>query len=62
MEEIIVMDRPDRRPAPTGEPVRVRGELVRRDGRDFVMEGAIESEAREVLTLGEARWRQIGRR
>ena len=48
-----------RRPAPIGAPVRVRGELVRREGRDFYLEGAIESEDGEVLTHAEARWRQI---
>lgn len=50
-----------RRPAPTGETVRVRGELVRREGRDFYMRGAIESADGEVLTEAEARWRQIDR-
>lgn len=51
-----------RRPAPTGAPVRVTGELIRTDGRDFYMKGAIESEDGELLTLAEARWRRIGRR
>jgi uncharacterized protein (TIGR00369 family) len=51
-----------RRPAPTGAPVVVRGALLRREGRDFFMEGAIESADGEVLTLAEARWRQIDRR
>ena len=48
-----------RRPVPLGEPVVVRAELVRADGRDFHVEGRIESEAGEVLTLAEARWRRI---
>jgi acyl-coenzyme A thioesterase PaaI-like protein len=51
-----------RRPAPTGTLVRVRGEPIRRDGRDFYMEGAIESGDGDVLVLAEARWRQIDRR
>ncbi len=48
-----------RRPVPLGEPLVVRGELVRADGRDFRVEGRIESEPGEVLTLAEARWRRI---
>jgi hypothetical protein len=35
---------------------------VRREGRDFYLEGAIESEDGEVLTRAEARWRQIAPR
>ena len=50
-----------RRPAPTGVPIRVLGELLRQDGRDFYMKGAIESADGTVLTLAEARWRQIDR-
>lgn len=48
-----------RRPVPLGEPLVVRAELVRADDRDFHVEGRIESEAGEVLTLAEARWRRI---
>jgi uncharacterized protein (TIGR00369 family) len=47
------------RPVPLGEPLMVRAELVRADGRDFQVEGRIESETGEVLTLAEARWRRI---
>jgi uncharacterized protein (TIGR00369 family) len=50
-----------RRPAPTGSPIRVLGELLRQDGRDFYMKGAIESADGTVLTLAEARWRLIDR-
>jgi uncharacterized protein (TIGR00369 family) len=48
-----------RRPVPVGEEIVVRGELVRAEGRDFHVEGRIESEAGEVLTLAQARWRRI---
>jgi len=48
-----------RRPVPLGEPLVIRGELVRADDRDFHVEGRIESEAGEALTLAEARWRRI---
>ena len=48
-----------RRPVPLGEPLVIRAELVRADGRDFHVEGRIESEPGEVLTLAEARWRRI---
>lgn len=51
-----------RRPAPTGQPIRVRGELLRQEGRDFYMAGAIESADGTVLTRAEARWQQIDRR
>ena len=39
-----------RRPVPLGEPLVVRGELVRVDDRDFHVVGRIESEAGEALT------------
>lgn len=51
-----------RRPAPTGAPVRVLGELLRCEGRDFYLKGTIESADGEVLTRADARWRRIDRR
>jgi uncharacterized protein (TIGR00369 family) len=48
-----------RRPVPLGEPLVVRGELVRAAGRDLHVVGQIETEAGEALTLAEARWRRI---
>jgi uncharacterized protein (TIGR00369 family) len=48
-----------RRSVPLGDPVIVQGELLRAEGRDFHVEGRIESESGEVLTLAEARWRLI---
>jgi uncharacterized protein (TIGR00369 family) len=48
-----------RRPVPLGEEVVVRGELVRVDGRDFHVEGRIESRTGELLTGARARWRSL---
>ena len=48
-----------RRPVPVGEPLVVRGELQRREGRDAWVEGAIVGADGERLTVAEARWRQI---
>ena len=50
-----------RRPVPTGAPLVVRGKLLRREGRDCFVEGAILDEAGARLTIAEARWRQIER-
>jgi hypothetical protein len=44
---------------PVGEPLLIRGELVRWEGRDFYVEGRIENQAGEILTSAEARWRRI---
>ena len=48
-----------RRPVPAGQELRIRGEVVRREDRDIFVEGSICDAAGEVLTRGEARWRQI---
>ena len=50
-----------RRPVPTGVPLVVRGRLVRREGRDCFVEGAILDESGARLTIAEARWRQVER-
>lgn len=50
-----------RRPCPTLVPLRVRGRLLRTEGRDVFVEGEIVDEAGEVLTVAEARWRRIDR-
>jgi uncharacterized protein (TIGR00369 family) len=49
-----------RRPAPTGTPLRLRGRLVRSEGRDVWVAGAIEDAEGRVLTEAEARWRRVG--
>ena len=49
-----------RRPAPTGEPLRIRGRLLRSEGRDFWMAGEIVDVNDVVLTEADARWRRIG--
>ena len=48
-----------RLPAPTGQAVRVRGSVVRREGADFFVEGAILDTGGERLTIADARWRII---
>jgi len=45
-----------RRPAPTGQPLVLFGELERVDGRNLHVRGEIRSEAGEVLTRATARW------
>lgn len=45
-----------RRPVPTGSPLIIRGWQLRSEGRDHFVEGVIESESGERLTLAEARW------
>jgi uncharacterized protein (TIGR00369 family) len=45
-----------RRPVPTEQPLVVRGELLRREGRDLFLEGAILNEEGNVLTRAQARW------
>ena len=49
-----------RRPAPTGRPLRLRGRLLRSEGRDLWLAGEIEGLDGGVLTEAEARWRRIG--
>jgi uncharacterized protein (TIGR00369 family) len=51
-----------RRPVPSGQPLIVRAELQRSEGRDFWVEGVILDAEGERLTVAEARWRSIGRR
>jgi uncharacterized protein (TIGR00369 family) len=50
-----------RRPAPVGVPLRIRGKLLRAEGRDFFVSGEIVSPAGEVLTTADARWRSVRR-
>lgn len=45
-----------RRPVPVGGTVVIRGELVRREGRNLYLEGRIESGEGELLTEASARW------
>jgi uncharacterized protein (TIGR00369 family) len=49
-----------RRPAPTGTPLRIRGRLLRSEGRDYWMAGEIVDSRGRVLTEADARWRRIG--
>lgn len=49
-----------RRPAPTGTPLRIRGRLLRSEGRDYWMAGEIVDANDVVLTEADARWRRIG--
>lgn len=48
-----------RRPAPTTSALIVCGDVVRREGRGFWVEGAILDEERNRLTEANARWRRI---
>lgn len=50
-----------RRPVPTGVPLRVRGRLVRAEGRDHFVEGEILGPDDERLTRATARWRRVDR-
>jgi uncharacterized protein (TIGR00369 family) len=49
-----------RRPAPSGAPLRIRGRLLRREGRDYWVAGEIVDTSDGLLTEAEARWRRIG--
>ena len=51
-----------RRPVPTGQALVVRGELLRSEGRNHWVEGAILDAEGERLTVAEARWVRIERR
>jgi uncharacterized protein (TIGR00369 family) len=51
----------DLRPAPSGRPLRVRGRVLRTEGRDYFLEGEIAAEDGTVLTSAQARWRRIDR-
>ncbi len=43
-------------PVPTGQPLRLRGEVERVEGRNVFVKGAILGEAGQELTRAEARW------
>jgi uncharacterized protein (TIGR00369 family) len=45
-----------RRPAPIGTPIVARGELLRQDGRNIYVRGALLDGERQELTSAEARW------
>ena len=51
-----------RRPAPCGVVLRIRGRLVRSEGRDYWAEGEILGPDDQILTRAEARWRRIRNR
>ena len=51
-----------RRPAPAGAPLTLRARLLRREERDFFVEGEIVDAEGNTLTRAEARWRQIAPR
>ncbi|MBW2313230.1 MAG: PaaI family thioesterase [Deltaproteobacteria bacterium] len=48
-----------RRPCRAGVPLLLRGELLRVEGRDVFVEGAIRDAEGETLTTAEARWRRL---
>jgi uncharacterized protein (TIGR00369 family) len=48
-----------RRPCPAGAPLRLRGQLLRAEGRDVFVTGEIFDGSGEVLTRAEARWRRL---
>jgi uncharacterized protein (TIGR00369 family) len=48
-----------RRPVPIDTPVVARSRLVRVDGRDLYVEGAIVADSGEVRTSATSRWRQL---
>ncbi len=50
-----------RRPAQIGQPLRIRGRLLRSEGRDSWMAGEIVDADDVVLTVADARWRRISR-
>lgn len=49
-------------PVPSETMLRVRGRLVRNEGRNYFLEGEIVGPDDSVLTRGEARWVSIRRR
>jgi gamma-glutamylcyclotransferase len=51
-----------RRMAPTGQPLRIRGEFVRAEGRDVWVRGEIRDGAGRLCTEAESRWRRLGAR
>jgi len=48
-----------RLPVRAETPIVIRGEMLRREGRDVWLKGAILNELGERLTVAEARWRRI---
>jgi uncharacterized protein (TIGR00369 family) len=50
------------RPTPTGEPITIRGRLVRSEGRDLWMEGEIRDGNDRVCTEATSRWRRLAKR
>jgi uncharacterized protein (TIGR00369 family) len=48
-----------RRPTPTGEPLRIRAQLVRSEDRDVWLRGEIRDAEGRVCTEATSRWRQI---
>lgn len=48
-----------RRPAPTGEPLTLRGRFVRSEGRDLWMEGEILDAGGRICTEATSRWRRL---
>ena len=48
-----------RKPVSTGTSLTIRARLVRREGRDFFVEGAIMDADGGDLTRAKARWRQL---
>ncbi len=49
-----------RRPAPLGETLRARAELVRVEGPNVFVRGALFDGEGNELTIAEARWRALG--
>lgn len=50
-----------RRPTPANAPLKLRGRLLRVEGRDYFVEGEILDARGEILTRAEARWKRIER-
>jgi uncharacterized protein (TIGR00369 family) len=47
-----------RRPVPIGQPLLIRAQLLRSEGRSFFVEGQILDAAGTLLTSAQARWAQ----
>lgn len=48
-----------RRPTPTGEPLRIRAQLVRSEDRDVWLRGEIRDAGDRVCTEASSRWRRL---
>jgi acyl-coenzyme A thioesterase PaaI-like protein len=48
-----------RRPVPVEKPIRIRSELLRREGWDVFLKGEILNEEGEVLTSAQGHWRKL---